>query len=427
MNLYSDVDTAYIHFLNQEVEKKLGRKVLTSSDCYDLSTEIDLKLKVRVSFNTLRRCFGLIKSDYKPSMFTLNSLSCFCGYSSFDDFVNSKKEHKPSPEATEGNALLNYLVLLFKNTEVNGISDVTYFSLVQQTIGYITHHPYLIERFQKEIATTKNGQHYYYEIFVHFDKLNSFYGDGLQFYLQKKKDVEAQIFGHSLLCFKAWLTESDDEVRKYHSIIMDYTICKSMNPSVYARFFAAQLYHGNITGVGNDQVVSDAMHFYANLVHQKEHYASFYCFEIIWVEALVLTGYYEEALFYLDELSDNLNKFYPSIIDVPLMEAILLFKAIIYLLDGKKQKSLELIAYILPQKFCFLSRQYQTLLYLILKGSLRNSYSDNEQVSHLVKETGFTRLLYIWQNEYAKIDGQEREKFIYAVSKNGQKNTISSI
>lgn len=421
------METQHIHLLNQEVEKKLGRKILSSSDCYDLSAEIELKLKVRVSFNTLRRFFGLIKSDHKPSIFTLNALSCFCGYSSFDDFENAKNEPHSNTEVIEGSGLLNYLVLLFKNTEVSSIHDATYFSLVQHTIDYISHYPYLIERFQKEIASTKNGQNYYYEIFVHFDKLNSFYGDGLQFYLQKKKDVEAQIFANSLLCFTGWLTESKDEVQKYHSIIMDYTICRSMKPSVCARYYAAQLFYGNAMGVSNDEVVAEGMQYYTSLIPQKDHYNSFYCFEIIWTEALILTGYYEEALFYLDELSINLNKFFPSSIDLPLMEAILLFKAIIYYLEGKKQRSLELLGYILPQKFCFLSRQYQTLLYLLLKGTLRNTNSENEQVSHLVRETGFTKLLLLWQNEYVKGDIQDREKFIYTVSKNGQKNTVSSI
>lgn len=421
------METEYIQTLTQEVEKKLGRRVLSSSDCNDLFMEIELKLKIKVSFNTLRRFFGLIKANHKPSMFTLNSLSCFCGYSSFDDFVNSKKEDKSNSSGIEGSELLNYLVLLFKNTEVSSINDATYFSLVQHTIGYISHHTYLIERFQKEIATTKNGQNFYYEIFIHFDKLRTFYGDGLQFYLQKKKDVEAQIFANSLLCLKSWLTEADDDVRKYHSIVMDFTICKAMKPSVHARYFAARLFYANIIDVRDDLTLLESRQFYIALSPQKDHYTSFYCFEIILAEAMVLTGYYEGALFYLDELSKNLSKFFPSSIDIPLMEAILLFKAIIYFLEGKKQRSLELIGYILPQKFYFLSKQYQTLLYLLLKGALRNNYADVKQVDHLIKETGFTRLLLLWQNDYHQKGIHEREKFIYTVSKNGQKNEVSSI
>lgn len=421
------METEYIQLLPQEVEKKLGRRVLSSSDCHDLSTEIELKLKIKVSFNTLRRFFGLIKADHKPSIYTLNSLSCFCGYSSFDDFINSKREHVPGPETAEGNGLLNYLVLLFKNTEVNSINDATYYSMVQHTIDYIVHHTYLIERFQKEIATTKNGQNYYYELFVHFDKLRTFYGEGLHFYLQKKNDSEAQIFANSLLCFKSWLTVNDDDVQRYHSLVKGHTICKSMKPPVCARYFATQLFCANVIGVRNDLVLFESRQFYSALVPQKDHYISFYCFEIILAEAMLLTGHYEEAIFYLDELSINLNKFFPSTIDIPLLEAILLFKAIIYFLEGKKQKSLEVLGYILPQKFCFLSKQYQTLLYLLLRGSIRNSYTDQEQVDHLVKETGFTRLLFLWKNDYNQKYADESEKLIYTMSKNGQKNKVSSI
>lgn len=172
--------------LKQEIERKFGRRVLSSADCLQLCTEISAWTKTKVSFNTLRRFFNLMKADHHPSLYTLNTLSSYCGFSSFDDFMKTRT-HVSSTENAEASFLLNYLVMLFKNVEITDINDATYFNLVQLTINFLEQHSYLVDRFQKEIAQTRNGQRFYYEQFIHVDKLNSFYGEGLQYYLYEKK------------------------------------------------------------------------------------------------------------------------------------------------------------------------------------------------------------------------------------------------
>ena len=413
-----------IQLLKQEVERRLGRSILSSADCHELSSEIEIKTKARISFNTIRRLFDLIKADHQPSMYTLNSLSCFCGYSSFDDFLKSKPSQELNPENGEG--LLNFMILLFKSAEVINQDDTTFLSLTKHTIDYIVQRPYLIERFQKEIAGTKNGQNFYYERFIHYDKLNSFYGEGLYLYLENKKDSEAHIFTYSLLCFKSWLTMNDGDVDKYHFIINKYNIHELTKPSICARYYASQVFYLNVAGLNTEQVIFKSRQYYSTNKLESSPYTCFECFEIVMAEALILTKQYNEALFYINELSEKIESFIFNETYTSILETILLFKAIIYALNRKKQLSIEMFDAISPTRFCFLSKQYQTLLYLLLKGLLRNNSTDHEQVLYLVKQTGFERLLFLWENDYCMLYKNPKAEINYNLSKNGQKNDCAS-
>ena len=396
------MEAEYTRLLKREVEKKFGRKVLSSADCHSLSQEIVQWSETKISFNTLRRFFNLMKADHQPSLFTLNTLSGFCGYSSFDDFITTKTNSVPDKEQTDGSGLLNYLVLLFKNTEVSNVNDATYFSLVQQTISYLEQHLYLIERFQKEIAGTQNGQKFYFELFINIDKLNSFYGDGLRYYLQEKKDAEAQLFAHSLLCFKNWLVMDNEGMEQHHGILYRYELHKAMQPSVCARYFASQLFYADVMGIDKEPILIRARQFYASIVPLKDHYASFYCFEIILSEAIMLTGQqYEEASYYIDALFIKLKRYVPSYINVALLETVCLFRAIVFAHTGRKQKAYEILCDIVPIKFCFLSKQYLNILYLQLKSALRNKDVEQEQTRYLIQQTGFTRLASLWKSTFS--------------------------
>ena len=77
--------------LKKKVESTFGQKIRNRGDCERLSEMIFDVTKQQLSYNTLRRFFGLASST-KPRLFTLNVLSVFIGYQSYQDFskrVNS--------------------------------------------------------------------------------------------------------------------------------------------------------------------------------------------------------------------------------------------------------------------------------------------------------------------------------------------------
>jgi hypothetical protein len=75
--------------LKSLVEYAFGKKILNVNDCNNLSDSIFLKVKSSVSSDTLRRLFGLIETKTQPSLYTLETLSKFVGFSGYNDFTNS--------------------------------------------------------------------------------------------------------------------------------------------------------------------------------------------------------------------------------------------------------------------------------------------------------------------------------------------------
>jgi tetratricopeptide (TPR) repeat protein len=390
------MDPNGISLLKEEVEKVFGRRILSSADCQNLCSEILRTSSVKISFNTIRRFCNLMKGT-QPTVYTLNALSNYCGFTSFDEFTGSKQQVVAKEQHKPDQVLLSFLTLFFKQIEVCKKDDITYLNFVQQTILHLKHYPSVIDRFQREIAKTKNGQSFYFEQFVFIDKLNSYYGTGLQYYLNEKKTKEAQLFGHSLLCYHSWLTKNNEGVEKHYEKIMQYDIDKSTTPSINARYFAAQLFYADVLGLDEQAIILKVRKFYLSVMQLNDHNSCINCFEIILAEALILTSKYEEALFYIEEVLRKIKRNIPSYIDVALYENICLLKAIVFAQTGKKGKAYEILQDINPYKFSFLSRQYLNILYLTNKQIIKNKPEEQKQIQHLIQETGFVRLLSVWQ------------------------------
>jgi hypothetical protein len=75
--------------LKSLVEFTYGKQILNVNDCISLSDSIFEKVKIPISSDTLRRLFGLIDTNSKPSLFTIETLSKYVGFSGYYDFINS--------------------------------------------------------------------------------------------------------------------------------------------------------------------------------------------------------------------------------------------------------------------------------------------------------------------------------------------------
>ena len=75
-----------INILKTITQKKLGFRIDDYNTSKKLSEIIYIETGFEISYNTLRRFFGIVKS-VKPSNYTLNTLSVFNGFKSYTDFV----------------------------------------------------------------------------------------------------------------------------------------------------------------------------------------------------------------------------------------------------------------------------------------------------------------------------------------------------
>ena len=71
--------------LKKEVEEMIQRPVRSRGDCEFISNTIYEKLNLEISYNTLRRLYGLAPFT-KPSNKTLDTLAKFIGYNNYVHF-----------------------------------------------------------------------------------------------------------------------------------------------------------------------------------------------------------------------------------------------------------------------------------------------------------------------------------------------------
>lgn len=76
-------------YLRHQIEEQFGKKIETRGDCETLSDLISEHTGVLLSYNTIRRFFGLDKNKYRTRASTLDALSKYLSYDSFQHFKTS--------------------------------------------------------------------------------------------------------------------------------------------------------------------------------------------------------------------------------------------------------------------------------------------------------------------------------------------------
>ena len=86
-------DNIYAELI-ETIEQKFQRRVTTPRDFDFLSNEIQRTVHANISVSTLKRLWGYVntKSDYRPRMFTLDSLALLLGYQDYAAFLRHKDE-----------------------------------------------------------------------------------------------------------------------------------------------------------------------------------------------------------------------------------------------------------------------------------------------------------------------------------------------
>lgn len=370
------------------MENNFGRKIVSSRDCIQMVEDIYRKTGETVNANTLRRFFGLVKADYPASSSTLTILSKYCGFNSIHDIENLSFK-ADSDDDVNKEEVLRYMVSLFKNTQVSAEEDKTFYPIVEQTIVFLERNPSLIDKFQREIAKTTTGQYYYYEKLPNIDRLNSYYGDGLRYYLRAKNTEEGKVFAHSMQVFRYWLVKNNEQLTHHMQEIPPPDITPNFPAHILGRLIAARLYHANVKDKSIGSILADAKRHHGAIIANREDSAfSFPDFELIICEALLLTGNYEEGSEYIWHAKNFLavsgqdkNTLFN------LWEDFANFRKD----SNYKKKKNDVDKQDLNQT---ISKKYNTIVKLLTSVNAKNiKLSDNEQLNELIKETGYKRLL----------------------------------
>lgn len=82
----------HLNYLRELITNRFSKPVATTNDCKLLEDAILLAIHQRLSLDTISRLFGIKKSSSSPSIFTLNTLSVYVGYSSWEELTKSYAE-----------------------------------------------------------------------------------------------------------------------------------------------------------------------------------------------------------------------------------------------------------------------------------------------------------------------------------------------
>lgn len=88
-----------IQKLKDYVEHEFGKKVSYQKDCKTLSASILNKTSEVISPSTLRRFYGFLSTNSKPSSVTLDILSRYCNFTCWNDFTENNKNTEGSSES----------------------------------------------------------------------------------------------------------------------------------------------------------------------------------------------------------------------------------------------------------------------------------------------------------------------------------------
>jgi hypothetical protein len=368
--------------LKKELENSFGRKIVSSRDCLQMVDDIYKKTGYNINANTLRRFFGLVKTNYSASPSTLIILSKYCGFDSIDDIEKlSLKEH--SDTSINKEEVLHYLVSLFRDIDMNERNRALVENIVQQTIVFLERNPSLIDKFQREMAKFPAGQYYYYELSVNMDRLNDYYGEGLRYYLRNNDSNEAKVFANSMQIFRYWLTEKPSLMEKHMAEISSLSVNHNFPSHILGRYIAARLYYANARNESIDKILIDATKFHVAIMTKRANAVlSYPYFELAVTEALILTNLDEEGIEYIKRGKSFLTE--PK--DSPKHP----FRIWENIIDNKKQKTSKII--VGQKKFTNdtvnfnLNKRYNNLLSFLYMPRMTN-----EQLQILINETGYIK------------------------------------
>ncbi|WP_395804684.1 hypothetical protein [Daejeonella sp.] len=91
------------------VEKQFDLQIVDSYSCQKLSNELLINHKTSISYNTIRRIFGIITPKFQSSLYTLNSLVSVLGFTNFRHFQSYIEKYKTDA--------LNEVLIRYKATK----------------------------------------------------------------------------------------------------------------------------------------------------------------------------------------------------------------------------------------------------------------------------------------------------------------------
>lgn len=260
-----------IEELKKLTYKKIGFKIKTRGDCHNLVEMVYIAIQKEISYNTLRRFFGLDKK-MKPSKKTLDIICKFNGFTSYTDFILNYPNHNSrqiKEEAfrllSKGNdkSLVSFLSSV-KTTNENLIDIIIHIfreliiqnqlNIVKKLFDHEALNPkfynyseliYLSNSIGSQFRKSKSNYSIFYDTnyfnkiiytsFVDYSSLNKNYGDYAKYVYAQTKNKDLKLFSGLLIQFRRVLNNKK-ATNCYEDFVSNYT-----HPILLSRYMAMKI------------------------------------------------------------------------------------------------------------------------------------------------------------------------------------------
>ena len=230
-----------IAILKKEIETKLDQKILNRGDCELLSNAILETIDIKISYNTIRRLFGLA-ANVKANKNTLNTLAKFIGYKNYIHFTQTYlQEEKHNLSVLVFRAVYHAdkaeIIKLVQNTKSSHEDFVSFIIILTRELLYNKEYSILNQVFELEELAYENFSYSevlfignsiglllrkqnlraqafinntnflrcVYLTFVDYSNLNGYYADWTKIINKSKKTKELEIFTKAIQEFRNFL------------------------------------------------------------------------------------------------------------------------------------------------------------------------------------------------------------------------------
>ena len=260
-----------IEELKKLTYKKIGFKIKTRGDCHNLVDMVYIATKKEISYNTLRRFFGLDKK-MKPSKRTLDRLCEFNGFDSFTDFILNYTNHNSrqikelalkyltrdedkslisylSSVKTTNENLIDVIIIIFRELILQNRYE-TIKKLFDQEVFNPKHYNYseiiyLANSIGSQSRKAKSNYKYFFDTnyfnqiiftsFVDYSSLNKNYGDYAKYVYAQTKNKDLKLFSGLLLQFRRLLNN------KKVTNCYEGLVSKNTHPILLSRYMAMKI------------------------------------------------------------------------------------------------------------------------------------------------------------------------------------------
>ena len=291
-------EVSILNHLKKRVIQGFGKQITTATDCNSLAALLTQKFNVNLSSQTLRRFFGLIKSESKSSHFTLDILSKFCGFQDFKSFSHSYSKSE--------------LELFFADTEN---MDQNYWEKSEQLCKQITDSPELLVSTHRRLMSFPLARKYFMEHHPLRDMIGTVYSQYFSAYLKFNTSNQAKIFAYGFLFKSAFLTQNEELMELYYKKVKETELTEGIHVIPAGLKYGVQLLYADF--IGNEYLFRK---YFAEMKKSRVQYIeasekSVCSFEYTVLESLIFTNRTKEMKFLIENNTvqkNNDERFIPS-------------------------------------------------------------------------------------------------------------------